>query len=214
MLSIRYDVRELVKTASALRVSSTQLRCCCDPPEPIRGGRVCTREQECGATRDATESGACPGYLLETWFSLPGFQQATSGAMGCRADGGWLAPGVERFRPMHYGPTRRRAFRVSPAFCGDQTWTYSHTFAEGAAMVGAEIDIMRLLHTRNATVGRARAPLNVTVLRLRSARATPLTRAALRRPARSSAATCMTDRLRAPRRPSALPRARTQWAVR
>ena len=159
----------LTQAAEQLNVTNQQLYCCCAVAQPVNGGNVCMSDGECRATRHATTAGACPAYLLDTWFSLPGFPDGTNVAMGCRINGGWLAPGVERFRPMHYGPTRKAAFRVSPTYCSSQQWTYSHSFSEGAAMVGAEIDMMRVLYAHNMTSGKARARLNVTVLRMRSA---------------------------------------------
>ena len=92
------------------------LHCCCDAPVPARGGKLCDTERCTAEHREASSHGNCPRYLLDTWNTLPGFSEATNLAMACRADGGWLAPGVEKFRKMYYGVNRNASFRVTKRF--------------------------------------------------------------------------------------------------
>ena len=83
-------------------------------------------------------------------------------AMACRPDGGWLAPGVEKFRGMYYGITRGEAFGVTHPVCVATNWSYSHHQSRGPPIIGTDSDIERTI--------RGNRSLHVMALRVRMGR--------------------------------------------
>ena len=144
-----------------LGVPVDQVRCCCAPAKPLHG-RLCStseRADECTANaHSASDTSKCPISLFETWSAkpgLPGFAPETNEAMACRANGAWLAPGVERFHPMNYGINRSSAFRIGREYCETMRWSYSKFFSQGPAILGSDNDIRTVLHrNKNLTVTR------------------------------------------------------------
>ena len=77
---------------------------------------------------------------------MPGFDAAINQAMQCRADGNWLAPGVEKFRSMYTGINRSAAFSSTREQCRSMQWTYSHHHANGPPILGTDVDLLRTIH--------------------------------------------------------------------
>lgn len=142
------------------------IHCCCDEPKPALG-RLCNTAACETAHRIAGSRGECPRFVQDTWKVLPGFSEETNLAMACRPDGGWLAPGVEKFRGMHYGVNRSSAFRVTKDFCSSANWTYSHHQSRGPPILGTDRDIHRIIHGNHS--------LRVMALRVRMGRPFTLT---------------------------------------
>ena len=104
----------------------------------------------------------CPRFLMDTWNRLPGFTDETNDAMACRPGGGWLAPGVEKFRPINYGINRTSAFHITKSVCNAINWTYSNHQTRGPPIIGTDYDIAKVIHGNRS--------LRVTVLRQRMGR--------------------------------------------
>ena len=146
-----------------LAIDASDVLCCCASPEPLNGGHLCRNPDECKVHNTAaSDPQLCPRFLRDTWGSLPGFSPGTNEAMACRANGKWLAPGVERFYATHQGLNRSAAFRISRDRCLATHWTYSKFFSRGPAIIGSDSDIKTILH-RNKS-------LNLTRLTLRMGR--------------------------------------------
>lgn len=140
-------------------------------------GRLCNTDLECKANAAAASTHEhCPTHMSDTWWRLPGFSRGNTAAMGCRDDGSWLAPGVQRFRPMHYGLNRSAAFHLTRAQCMDFVWTApngrkrrnANEHDAGPAMLGTDRDIARKLHQMPA--------LQATILRMSMGRPWDLTK--------------------------------------
>ena len=162
MVASTDSVLALTFNHSVVHVTNEQQRCCCQPPRPAHG-RLCNSTDECAQHLRAANEGACPSQLQDTWKSLPGFSEATNLAMACRPMGGWLAPGVEKYRETYFGVNRSAAFHPTQTQCSNTSWSYSrHRQVSGPPIIGTDADIASVLHHNHS--------LNVTVLRQRMGR--------------------------------------------
>jgi len=117
-----------------------------------RGGRLCDSRDSCQASARAASHGRCPASLVGTWDALDGFAPDISLAMRCHEDGGWLAPGVQQYRPMYHGINRSASFRVTRQFCHHANeWSYFKKRPRGPPIFGTDGGI-RTAYSRNQSL--------------------------------------------------------------
>jgi hypothetical protein len=155
------------QAAANLSHRLSSMHCCCDTPRPARG-KLCATPEECRASKIAASDATCPSRLADAWSTMPGFSAAIDQAMQCREDGGWLAPGVEKFRGMYFGINRSSAFRITREQCRSTRWTYSNHHHHGPPIIGTDVDLLRVTHGNRS--------LKVSMLRMHMGRPWTLSR--------------------------------------